>query len=31
VRTWAERQAVVEAAWMTPTVCNVYDELVVIG
>jgi osmotically-inducible protein OsmY len=31
VRTWAERDAVVEAAWMTPAVYEVYDELVVAG
>jgi osmotically-inducible protein OsmY len=31
VRTWAERDAVVDAAWMTPTVYDVYDELVVTG
>ena len=31
VRTWAEHGAVVDAAWMTPAVCDVYDELVVTG
>jgi osmotically-inducible protein OsmY len=31
VRTWAERDAVVDAAWMAPTVCNVYDELIITG
>jgi osmotically-inducible protein OsmY len=31
VRTWAERDAVVDAVWMTPTVYEVYDELVVTG
>jgi osmotically-inducible protein OsmY len=31
VHTWAERDAVVDAAWMTPTVYYVYDELVVTG
>jgi VCBS repeat-containing protein len=31
VRTWAEHDAVVNAAWMTPAVYDVYDELVVTG
>lgn len=31
VRTWAEHGAVVDAAWMTPAVYDVYDELVVTG
>ena len=31
VRTWAEHDAVVDAAWMTPAVYNVYDKLVVTG
>jgi osmotically-inducible protein OsmY len=29
VRTWAEHDAVLDAAWMTPAVYDVYDELVV--
>jgi osmotically-inducible protein OsmY len=31
VRTWAEHDAVLDAAWMTPAVYDVYDELVVTG
>ena len=31
VRTWAEHDAVIDAAWMTPSVYDVYDELVVTG
>jgi osmotically-inducible protein OsmY len=31
VRTWAEHDAVIDAAWMTPAVYDVYDELVVTG
>ena len=31
VRTWAEHDAVLDAAWMTPAVYDVYDELVVAG
>jgi osmotically-inducible protein OsmY len=31
VRTWAEHDAVLDAAWMTPGVCDVDDELVVTG
>jgi osmotically-inducible protein OsmY len=31
VRTWAEHDAVVDAAWMTPSVYDVYDKLVVTG
>jgi osmotically-inducible protein OsmY len=31
VRTWAEHDAVLDAAWMTPAVYDVYDELVIIG
>ena len=31
VRTWAEHDAVLDAAWMTPTVCDVDDRLVVTG
>jgi len=29
VRTWAEHDAVLDAAWMTPAVYHVYDELVI--
>jgi osmotically-inducible protein OsmY len=29
VRTWAEHDAVMDAAWMTPAVYDVYDKLVV--
>ena len=31
VRTWAEHDAVLDAAWMTPAVYDVYDKLVVTG
>lgn len=31
VGTWAEHDAVIDAAWMTPAVYDVYDELVVTG
>jgi osmotically-inducible protein OsmY len=31
VRTWAERDAVVDAAWMTPAVYDVSDRLVITG
>jgi osmotically-inducible protein OsmY len=31
VRTWAEHDAVLDAAWMTPAVYDVYDRLVVTG
>jgi osmotically-inducible protein OsmY len=31
VRTWAEHDAVLDAAWMTPAVYDVYDELVITG
>lgn len=31
VRTWAEHDAALDAAWMTPAVYDVYDELVVTG
>jgi osmotically-inducible protein OsmY len=31
VRTWAEHDAVMDAAWMTPQVYDVYDKLVVTG
>jgi osmotically-inducible protein OsmY len=31
VRTWAEHDAVMDAAWMTPAVYDVYDKLVVTG
>jgi osmotically-inducible protein OsmY len=31
VRTWAEHDAVLDAAWMTPAVYDVYDKLIVTG
>jgi len=31
VRTWAEHDAVIDAAWMTPSVYDVYDKLVITG
>jgi osmotically-inducible protein OsmY len=31
VRTWAEHDAVLDAAWMTPAVYDVYDKLVITG
>ena len=31
VRTWAEHDAVLDAAWMTPAVYDVYDRLVITG
>ena len=31
VRTWAEHDAVLDAAWMTPAVYNVDDRLVITG
>jgi osmotically-inducible protein OsmY len=31
VRTWAEHDAVLDAAWMTPSVYDVYDRLVITG
>ena len=31
VRTWAEHDAVPDAAWMTPAVYDVYDRLVITG
>jgi len=31
VRTWAEHDAVLDAAWMAPAVYDVYDKLVVTG
>jgi osmotically-inducible protein OsmY len=31
VRTWAEHDVVVDAAWMAPTVHYVYDELIITG
>jgi osmotically-inducible protein OsmY len=31
VRTWAEHDAVLDAAWMTPAVYDVHDQLVVTG
>jgi osmotically-inducible protein OsmY len=31
VRTWAEHDAVLDAAWMTPEVYDVYDKLVITG
>jgi len=31
VRTWAEHDAVLDAAWKTPAVYDVYDRLVVTG
>jgi len=31
VHTWAEHDAVLDAAWMTPAVYDVYDELVITG
>jgi len=31
VRTWAEHDAMLDAAWMTPAVYDVYDRLVVTG
>jgi osmotically-inducible protein OsmY len=31
VRTWAEHDAMLDAAWMTPAVYDVYDRLVITG
>ena len=31
VRTWAEHDAMIDAAWMTPAVYDVYDRLVITG
>jgi len=31
VRSWAEHDVVIGAAWMTPAVCDVYDQLDVTG
>jgi osmotically-inducible protein OsmY len=31
VRTWAEHDAAIDAAWMTPGVYDVFDELVITG
>ena len=31
VRTWAEHDAMLDAAWKTPAVCDVHDRLIVTG